>query len=84
MKTSKLILLLAIIILASLFFVFDLGQYLSLDYLKSQQQQLDSWYQNNPGLLIGSYFIIYIAVTGLSLPGAALSHRSTVLNSVYN
>ena len=72
MKTSKLILLLAIIILAGLFFVFDLGQYLSLDYLKSQQQQLDSWYQNNPGLLIGSYFIIYIAVTGLSLPGAAV------------
>jgi len=72
MKTSKLILIIAIIILAGLFIAYDLDQYLRLDYLKSQQQQLNSWYQDNPALLIGAYFIIYVAVTGLSLPGAAV------------
>ena len=72
MKTSKIILLLIILALIIAFFVFDLGQFLSLEYLKSQQQRLDVWYQENPALLIGGYFLIYVAVTGLSLPGAAV------------
>ncbi|MCW8962943.1 MAG: FAD-dependent oxidoreductase, partial [Gammaproteobacteria bacterium] len=72
MKASKLLLLVVIVTLAALFFAFDLGQYLSLEYLKSQQQQLDSWYRENPALLIGGYFLVYVLVTGLSLPGAAV------------
>jgi len=72
MKASKLLLIVVIATLAALFFAFDLGQYLSLEYLKSQQQQLDSWYRENPALLIGGYFLVYVLVTGLSLPGAVV------------
>ncbi len=54
------------------FFVFDLGQYLTLESLKSNQQQLaDSIQQNWFQAFIG-YFLLYVVVTALSLPGAAI------------
>jgi len=43
----------------------------SLDYLKSQQATIDAWYRSNPALTIAAFFAVYVAVTGLSLPGAA-------------
>lgn len=72
MKPGKLILLVAIVVAVALFFVLDLGRYLDLAYLKSQRQALDAWYQDNPLLVGGGYFVVYVAVTGLSLPGAAI------------
>jgi pyruvate/2-oxoglutarate dehydrogenase complex dihydrolipoamide dehydrogenase (E3) component/uncharacterized membrane protein YdjX (TVP38/TMEM64 family) len=65
--------LLAIVIgLIGAFFVFDLGQYLTLESLKSNQQQLaDSIQQNWFQAFIG-YFLLYVVVTALSLPGAAI------------
>ena len=72
MKKSKIILLILVLTLIIAFFAFDLGQFLTLEYLKSQQQRLDAWYRENPALLIGGYFLVYVAVTGLSLPGAAV------------
>lgn len=52
--------------------VFDLGSYLSLDALKAQLGELRLYYEQNP-LLTGLIFAaIYIAVTALSLPGAAI------------
>lgn len=54
------------------FFVFDLGQYLSLDQLTQQKQNIQSVYEQNPLLVIGAYFAVYLAVAGLSLPGAAI------------
>jgi len=55
-----------------LFFVFDLKQYLALEHIKSQQDALTVYYQNNTILTIAVYMLIYIAVTALSLPGAAV------------
>ncbi len=72
MKSSKVLLLLIIAVLIALFFVFDLQQYLSLDALKSQQEAIDSYRNAHPILAIVIYTLIYIAVTGLSLPGAAI------------
>lgn len=54
------------------FFVFDLGQYLTLDYLKSRQQLFNEFYQQNRLLTLGIYFFVYVLVTALSLPGAAV------------
>lgn len=54
------------------FFAFDLEQYFSLEFIKSQQAELDRWYRANPALTIAVYFAIYVAVTGLSLPGATV------------
>jgi dihydrolipoamide dehydrogenase len=69
---SRLLLFTVIALLIAAYFIFDLGQYLTLDYLKSQQDEFISFYQQNQLLTISVYFGIYIAVTALSLPGAAI------------
>jgi uncharacterized membrane protein YdjX (TVP38/TMEM64 family) len=51
---------------------FELGQYLSLDYLKVSQEKLHQLYQSHRLAVIAAYMGIYIAVTDLSLPGAAV------------
>lgn len=62
----------AIIVLIVLFKVLGLGQYLTLDYLKSSQEKFAVLYNNNQIAVIAVYMLIYIAVTALSLPGAAV------------
>ncbi len=51
---------------------FDLGQYLTLDYIKGSQEKFQALYLSNRFLVIATYMGIYIAVTALSLPGAAV------------
>lgn len=72
MKTSKIILLLVIVFLIAAFFIFDLHQYLSLEVLKSQQAVIESYRSEHSFLSIVIYMLVYVAVTGLSLPGAAI------------
>ena len=72
MKKSKILLFLIIAAAIAAFFVFDLKQYFSLDYFKSQRAVIDAYVAANPlqaGLI---FFAIYVVVTGLSLPGAAI------------
>ena len=51
---------------------FDLGQYLSLEYIKASQDKFQALYLEHRLLVVTSYMGIYIAVTALSLPGAAV------------
>lgn len=69
---KKIILLIVLAILVAAFFWFDLGQYLTLDQLKQQQTNLDQFFQNNRLLTIAIYFVAYVLMAALSLPGAAL------------
>jgi len=62
----------AILVLIVLFKVLGLGQYLTLDYLKPSQEKFAVLYNNNQIAVIAAYMLIYIAVTALSLPGAAV------------
>jgi len=71
MKNKK-VLFAIVIALVAAFFIFDLGRFLSLDYLKSQQAALSNLYSNRPFMVIASFFTIYVASTALSLPGAAI------------
>ena len=70
MKKSKIILLSVIAILVIAYFAFDLGRFLNPEFLKQQQQSIAAYYQNNPGQTIVSYFLIYVLMAALSLPGA--------------
>lgn len=54
------------------FFAFDLGRYLNLDYIKAQQVLFDAQYRDYPLATAGVFFLIYVVVTGASIPGAAL------------
>lgn len=70
----KKILILAIIaVLILVYFVFDLGQYLDLNYFKEQQSKISAFRDASPLRAAAIYFVIYILVTGLSLPGAAIA-----------
>lgn len=72
MKTTKIFLLAAIAILIALFFIFDLQQYLSLEYFQAQREVLVNYYQAHPWQTGLIYFATYVIVTGLSLPGATV------------
>ncbi len=72
MNARKIVLLAVVAALVAAFFVLDLGRFLSLDYVKGAQAQLDALYAERPLQVIGAYFAIYVAVTALSLPGAAI------------
>ena len=69
---KKISLVLALIALVAGFFIFDLHQLLTLDGIKGSLGQIESWRANAPLLAAGIYFGIYILVTALSLPGAAI------------
>ena len=69
---KKPILVLVILGLVVGFFAFDLGQYLSLENIKAQQQGISDYYQSNRTLALILYFVIYVVITGASLPGAAV------------
>lgn len=69
-KRIALLALLAAAIVA--YFWFDLGQYFSLEAFKAQQAQIVAAKEANPLLYIGGFFLLYVVVTALSLPGAAI------------
>jgi pyruvate/2-oxoglutarate dehydrogenase complex dihydrolipoamide dehydrogenase (E3) component/uncharacterized membrane protein YdjX (TVP38/TMEM64 family) len=71
MNPRKLILLIVIALLVFSFFLFDLDKVLTLDYLKSQRDGIISWKSSHPLLATLVFFFVYVAVTSLSLPGAA-------------
>jgi pyruvate/2-oxoglutarate dehydrogenase complex dihydrolipoamide dehydrogenase (E3) component/uncharacterized membrane protein YdjX (TVP38/TMEM64 family) len=72
MSRSKLVLIAALVALVAIFFVFDLGRFLSLEQLKQSQANFEALYAERPAWVIGTYFAIYVAVAALSLPGAAV------------
>ena len=71
-NVSKIIIVLVIAAMVAVFFGFDLGQYLSFDYLKSRQAALESFYADHQLMTMAIYMAIYILVAALSLPGAAV------------
>lgn len=70
--TAKFVLLLIVATIIAAFFIFDASQYLSFDYLKSQQAAFETFYAQNVATTLVVYFLIYIVVTSLSLPGATV------------
>ena len=45
---------------------------LNLQGLKARQTSLGAWVTAHHWIALGTFFAIYVAVTGLSLPGAAI------------
>ncbi len=72
MSKGRLIVLVAIAALIAAFFYFDLGSLFSLDYFRAQQAAIDAYFLAHPLRTAAIYFAVYVAVTGLSLPGAAI------------
>ncbi|MBH0066919.1 MULTISPECIES: FAD-dependent oxidoreductase [unclassified Pseudoalteromonas] len=69
---KKIFLLLIAAAAVGLFFHFDLHQLLTLDGLKGSMDQFNQYKEQSPLLVIGGFFLLYVVVTALSLPGAAI------------
>lgn len=61
-----------ILVVIAVFWAFDLNRFLTLAYLKESQERFTDYYSRHRLLVIGFYMVIYILVTALSLPGAAV------------
>jgi pyruvate/2-oxoglutarate dehydrogenase complex dihydrolipoamide dehydrogenase (E3) component/uncharacterized membrane protein YdjX (TVP38/TMEM64 family) len=72
MKKSQLLVVAAIVAAVAAFFLLDLGRYFSLDFFRAQQAAIDGYYRAHPLQTAAIYFTVYVIVTGLSLPGAAV------------
>jgi uncharacterized membrane protein YdjX (TVP38/TMEM64 family) len=68
---TKLLLLLTVTIAAGIGY-FQFRESLTLHNLASRESELRSLQQSQPLLVYGIAFLIYVAVTGLSLPGATV------------
>jgi len=70
MNPRRLALIALLFAAVAAYYAFDLGRYLSLDFFKSQQAAIETWRAAQPAKAALAYFLIYVAITGLSLPGA--------------
>ncbi len=68
----KWLLLATLIALAMAWQLLGLSDYLTLETLKNRQQAIGHWTDAHTGLAAMLYLLLYVAVTALSLPGAAV------------
>jgi len=69
---ARLLVAALIVVAIAVFFAAGGHRYFTFEWLKAQQAAIDGWYRANPLLTVLVYFLVYVAVTGLSLPGATL------------
>ena len=72
MKGSRLVAAVVLVALVVAFFAFGGNKYLTFESIKSQQAAIQALYERNPMSTAIAFFAAYVAVTGLSLPGAAV------------
>jgi len=70
MKPGKLLLLCLLLLSVVLFYQLDFQHWLDLPRLQQSQHQMSLWVTDHPALAIGGYFLLYVVVTALSIPGA--------------
>lgn len=71
-RVVKVLLLALVGVLIACFFLFDLGRFFDLQFIKAQRHAFETYYAEHPGVTIAGYVVVYLAVTALSLPGAAI------------
>ena len=69
---KKILVVVIVVALIAAYFIFDLGQFLNLEYIKAQQGRIMEYRDANPVQTALLFFVLYILITGLSLPGAAI------------
>lgn len=69
---NRLLLLLGLVAAALIAWQMGLGDTLTLESLKASQAGFQLLYAAQPAMVLVAFFALYVAVTGLSLPGAAI------------
>ncbi|HEY4638149.1 MAG TPA: FAD-dependent oxidoreductase [Burkholderiales bacterium] len=72
MNRTRLVVLAVIVVLVGAFFAFGGQRYLTLEALRAHQEAAQRVFLSHPWQSALAYFLVYVAVTGLSLPGAAV------------
>ena len=72
LNAGKIAVVLAIGVAVAAFFYFDLSRFLSLQSLKDNRDYLLSFTETHTALAAALFVLTYVAVTGLSLPGAVI------------
>lgn len=72
MSLRKVVVLVLVLLGLAGYFVFDLGRFFSLDFIREQQAWFASVYAEHTVAVIGAYFVVYVLVTALSVPGATV------------
>ncbi len=72
MNKKRLLLVAVVAALVAAFFAFGLHRYFSLEFFRSQQAAINAQVAQHPVASGLVFFLIYVVVTGLSLPGAAV------------
>ncbi|MDP3756547.1 FAD-dependent oxidoreductase [Polaromonas sp.] len=72
MNSRKLFIAALLLAGISAFFALDLGSYLSLAFIKESQSSFQAVFEQKPVWVTLVFFAVYVAVTGLSLPGAVI------------
>ena len=72
MSWKKILVLVVLVSAAIAFFALDLGHYFSLAYIKQSQASFSQTYQQHPVRVTLVFFAVYVLITALSLPGAAI------------
>jgi len=69
---KRLLILAVVAALVVAFFALGLGDYLTLDYLQASRARVVAYVGASPLAASAAFFAVYVLVTGLSLPGAAV------------
>lgn len=77
MSRGRIALLLLLVALIAAFFVLGLDRYFRLEYFKGQQAAIESLHRDSPLGTAAAFFAVYVAYTGLSLPGAGILTLAT-------
>ncbi len=72
MTRRRLILAAVIALLVAAYFVSGADQALTLENLQAEQAQFQAWLAAEPLTVGGGFFLAYVAITAVSLPGATL------------
>lgn len=72
MTKLKGVVLAIFVLLLAAYFLLDLGRFLTLDYVQSQLGAIQAFTRDNFTGAATLYFLFYVAVTALSIPGAAI------------
>jgi dihydrolipoamide dehydrogenase len=72
MNKTRILLIVLVVVLISTVFWFDLTAFLTLDFFRAQQERLQDYVTQNFTVALAAYFLLYVAVTALNIPGAAV------------
>ncbi|MGM0982381.1 MAG: FAD-dependent oxidoreductase [Pseudomonadota bacterium] len=72
MTRKRLILAAVIALLVAAYFFSGADEFLTLENLQSEQERFQAWLAAEPLTVAGGFFLGYVAITAVSLPGATL------------